>query len=342
MGDYERFHDGLLAWEADDGNIIYSASALGACESELVFSRRGIQAVAPPDIMQKAFEDGKREEKKIIDTFCKEYGVGVTHKPTQWAGQITPFPGKNILINCHIDEKALTGEIVEVKLLSEGTLKTVLNPGDPLREHYMHQMCCYSKWQGERDVYWVLGLKDKQGNFVRVAEVVVLDWEEDLSAYWPKIKSKILKVEKMVAGQEEPPCSTPGKWPCYYGFMFPENERKAAARKERQEARELIEDPQLSEWIEMRLRFHQQAAVAEKAKKEYDGLIKEKLGETTVTRRYTDGRFNLTQVPFSKQVNWDGLKAFVNANGRKWEEFMIDNPGSYFKVGMVKAGEDEA
>lgn len=348
MGEYERWMDGQLAWEAEDGTIVYSASGVGSCIAELVWSRKNIQGQAPPDWLAKAYEDGKRGEKAILDAVSKTLGVGIDYETTD-GGQHSGLIRLNssVVVQWHVDGVELgQGRVVEAKLLAPSSVKDIQRGTGYLFEHYMDQCAVYSFAHEKKDVLLALGEKTETGTFGRLVDVLECTWEDDFKDRWLEIRKRIYAVEAMIKNNVEPKCMTPDKYPCFYLFMRPDaKEERAAKDKEKrtplktQALVRVAEDYVVA--LEREKVFKE---TKEAAARELHELINAEVGEPGDQTRYflTPTGWGLTEVKVPDQTNWDAVWKFVEGHGGKKSDFLVPSGKTYFRISIPKRPGEKA
>jgi hypothetical protein len=76
----ENFNDRPTVTVDDDGIAHYRASGLGGCDVALILLRSGFGAMAPPEAMQKRFNEGHLHEPDIVRRANTEFGLEVFAK----------------------------------------------------------------------------------------------------------------------------------------------------------------------------------------------------------------------------------------------------------------------
>lgn len=70
----------------DDEKIVYRASGFGHCDKALTAARMGVEPAPPPDVLRKAFAEGHRAEKMILDRYVEAsfHSLSGKQKVVEW------------------------------------------------------------------------------------------------------------------------------------------------------------------------------------------------------------------------------------------------------------------
>lgn len=257
----DEVFDRAIAYEDDDGRVVYRASSLGACDGALVRARLGVTASPPPDDMQLRFNEGHEYEAEVIAR-----GLGVdfiqTTDPDHLAlfGRVvesdagvqveTEIAWGNKVVRCHPDAIATQGStlqkyLVEAKFFGADLFYEVVKG---VGERGMEGLGRTRAWQASVEMLstglpllYVIGMKDvvdtSDGRTLRgVGEVWTAEFTEPCYSL-KDVKARVLQIEGFVARGEMPPCPVPFDYPCGYW----DQHEKAAVEE--------IDNEVLKEWI---------------------------------------------------------------------------------------------
>ncbi len=266
-GDRDAAFDKPLAYEANDGRVVYRASGLGACRGALVRARLGVTGSLPSDFMQTRFDEGTDWEDAVIAAGLGVDWVQMTDPEHLVAfgkvvdsnhGRVqleTEIAWGNKIVRCHPDAIASQGStlqpwVVEAKFLSEDYALEKIRAVDKhglagLGEQYAWQAAVEMLSTGLPLLY-IIGTKDvvevDGERVVRgVGSVWTGEFEASDSPYQLRdVKARVLEVEGYVARGEVPSCPLPLMYPCAYWADHADVEQKPE-----------IADEALVEWVEV-------------------------------------------------------------------------------------------
>lgn len=267
----------------DAGRTIYRASALAMCRTALIAVRSGFEPMAPPDSMQRRFDEGHLHESNMVQRLNTEYGIEVFNREREVELEITP----TLVIRGHIDGEGVgfldteadfylrqsgveaPHRLVENKTMSSLAYKAWLAMTWEERwkkyPSYAIQSTVYGEATGLRQQLYCV--KDKESGQMHV-EVL------DLPCYpLALIKAKVLGIEAHVRqGHPLPEECDVKSWPCPVFYLGPCGEDRRDTLDERRDevVQALANTYQDQKTIE---------AQAKKAKETARDEIKRHLGE---------------------------------------------------------------
>lgn len=232
-------------WEQENGIWVYRASALGSCIGALVRARLGVTGELPPDWLQERYDLGHAAEPetlrwiqtqgwKVWDEWDLE-NKALEHGPVVEGQLEVDIPvGTTAIIRAHLDgmgNRHLTpeGEIsgtftLEAKRLSGNTAQGYLDKMEAGTvagcEFYAHQASVIHHATGGLPMVWAVAIADPESLEVVDHKLIILT-----KAAIPlgKLKAKVMKVERMAASRDLPPCDMK-QWPCPY---YPEHDEES-------------------------------------------------------------------------------------------------------------------
>lgn len=232
--------------DADTGRIVYRASSLLSCQNALLIARTGVDGVAPPEKLQKRFDEGHEQEALILGKLDKDHGFNCYGQ--QQEVEIPVGPGA--LIRGHVDalsalDDAIVHTIDEVpvgqnrtvgNMLGEGLLgvidgKALAPAGYATWRSKFFEAYLYYLWQQGVYLYGlgfdavIMAVKDKVTGDISV-DLFTMDWYK---RRLPKatIFQRVMTVEKWAKDPDalfKTPCS-PKMWPCPFFQLHPASER---------------------------------------------------------------------------------------------------------------------
>lgn len=215
---HEEVHDGIEVG-------VYRASAVGYCEWALLASRMGIDGAAPPEAMQRVFDEGHDNEERILRMFfeANKYLARLDDDDVQSRVQGVMVGGIARIVG-HVDALAQHGPeviaVVEAKALGDSLWKEFIKgdgfPTGGLWDKYRDQVEVYMAAAGAYECGFVVGHKING-----VVEEISEKWLKPDMERLAKIKAKIATVEGRARGGVALPerCDV-GDWPCaYYGLI---------------------------------------------------------------------------------------------------------------------------
>lgn len=200
-----------MAYFAGDGTAIIRASAIGSCETALIHSLLGQTPAAPPESMQRRFDDGHLHEPAILD-YLRGLGWEI------WDDQDTvAVPvSQGIVIVGHVDglttNVAQEKYVVECKSMSEMMFRLWKSHGIDAFPRYAMQISLYMRGTGRPALYAV---KNKNSGEIDVCKF----WDEPYSI--AKLKAKAIRVVRLAKAGEVPDCQKPYDFPCPFFHLHP-------------------------------------------------------------------------------------------------------------------------
>ncbi len=266
----------------DEGRTIYRASALAMCRTALIAVRSGFEPMAPPDSMQRRFDEGHLHESNMVQRLNTEYGIEVFNREREVELEITP----TLIVRGHIDGegvgwldfqddelRGLGGEtphrLVENKTMSSLAYKEWVASTWEQRwkkyPSYAIQSTVYGEATGIRQQLYCV--KDKESGQMHV-EVL------DLPCYpLALVKAKVLGIEAHVRqGLPLPEDCDARSWPCPVFYLGPCGEEQRDTLDERRD--EVVQA--LANTYDEQKRIE---ANAKKAKEQARDEIKKHLGD---------------------------------------------------------------
>jgi hypothetical protein len=257
---YDHGNDKPMVWVDDEGITHYRASSLGGCTTAAILVRSGFTAMAPPDSMQKRFNEGHLHEPDIVRRANTEFGLEVFAKDPatnqQWTVNVPVTD--TVVITGHTDGKCLgvlpeenesqwdldnprlpgpdEFRLFEAKTMSSAAFKRWSAMDWPERwtayPGYAKQLTCYlrglSILDGHEYDKWVYAIKDKESGQMLVES----GYGEPYP--WAAIVAQILGIEAHVRNGLPIPESCPRtQWPCPVFYIGPCGEDERVTLDER-------------------------------------------------------------------------------------------------------------
>lgn len=224
----------------EQGRTIYRASALAMCRTALITIRSGFEPMAPPDSMQRRFDEGHLHEANMVQRLNTEYGIEVFNREREVELWLTPTLG----IRGHIDGEGVgylaeeygdnagppEHRLIENKTMSSLAYKAWLTMTWEERwkkyPSYAIQSTVYGEATGLRQQLYCV--KDKESGQMHV-EVL------DLPCYpLALVKAKVLGIEAHVRqGLPLPEECDVKSWPCPVFYIGPCGEERRDTLDER-------------------------------------------------------------------------------------------------------------
>lgn len=243
----------MVYWDEEAQRFVYRASALMSCQNALLMARSGVQGVAPPEDLQKRFDEGHRQEPVVLAQLEDDFGF----KCYAHQQELELNVGTGAMIRGHIDALSdldgvsvtswdgeertaemgggdinrITGliAVVDAKAFAPSTFKTWEKKRfeSPLGLHYLWQQATYD-YAGEFDAV-VMACKDKVSGELRV-DVFTTEW---IKRRLPKatLMQRVLWVESQAKkGVLFDEVCSPKMFPCPYfphhpGEELPEGDK---------------------------------------------------------------------------------------------------------------------
>lgn len=209
-------------FDPDIGRWVYRASALGSCDRELVAHRRGMSGSPTPDWLQTRYDEGHDWETRILERFTDDTGLAV--RGHQASG--TLLIGDGLAVRGSIDAET-DDAVVDAKFLGPDLYRKLIKDGIEAFPHYMWQQAVYAHAMEKKRICLAMGLKEIEGEgdervVVGIAEMHYL-WVDvaDLPTVG-QIKARVLKLEKLAAGDGMPACPVPFQYPCPFDYLHDE------------------------------------------------------------------------------------------------------------------------
>lgn len=209
-------------FDPDIERWVYRASALGSCDRELVAHRRGMSGSPTPDWLQVRFDEGHDWETRILERFMDDTGLVV--RGQQASG--TLLIGDGLAVRGSIDAET-DDAVVDAKFLGPDLYRKLIREGIEGFPHYRWQQAVYAHAMEKQRICLAMGLKEIEGEredrkVVGIAEMHYL-WVDvaDLPTVG-QIKARVLKLEKLAAGEGLPDCPVPFQYPCPFDYLHDE------------------------------------------------------------------------------------------------------------------------
>jgi hypothetical protein len=211
-------------WDPDIERWVYRASALGSCDRELVAHRRGMSGSPTPDWLQVRFDEGHDWETRILERFMDDTGLAL--RGHQASG--TLLIGDGLAVRGSIDAET-DDAVIDAKFLGPDLYRKLIREGIEGFPHYRWQQAVYAHAMEKQRICLAMGLKEIEGEgeerqVVGIAEMHYL-WVDvaDLPTVG-QIKARVLKLEKLAAGEGLPDCPVPFQYPCAFDYLHDEVE----------------------------------------------------------------------------------------------------------------------
>lgn len=209
-------------FDPDIERWVYRASALGSCDRELVAHRRGMVGSPTPDWLQVRYDEGHDWEARILTRFSE--GTGLALRGYQAQGAL--LVGKNVAVRGSIDAET-DDAVVDAKFLGPDLYRKLVKGGIEAFPHYRWQQAVYAHAMEKQRVCLAMGLKEIEGEgddrvITGIAEMHYL-WVDvaDLPTVG-QIKARVMKLEKLAAGEGLPDCPVPFQYPCAFDYLHDE------------------------------------------------------------------------------------------------------------------------
>lgn len=315
MIDRDEVYDKPMAYEADDGRIVYRASSLGSCPGALVRARLGVSGALPSDFMAERFQEGHDWEARVLAA-----GLGVDWVQVLDPDHLSPFgrvveseagvqveteiAWSNKVVRCHPDAIVVKGSsleqfVCEVKFLGESMWDDIVLRGKwPVT--YQWQKAVEMLSTGLPMLY-VIGKKVVEedaagGRMVEMGEV----WTQEITELpftLKDIKARVLEIEGYVARCEMPACPQPFMYPCPYW-----DQHDAVEKVD-------IDNEALAAWVDV---WREADKAVKKAAEDMEfakKAISEQMGELGLTGGRCDG-VDIAVVAGGSQGNVSWSKAY--------------------------------
>lgn len=273
---------------------VYRASAVGYCEWALLAARMGIDGAAPPDAMQKVFDEGYDNEATILEMFYAQnkYLEPITisdSDPGALPETVELRIGETIIIRGHVDDLATHAPnsvlLVEAKAVGKSLwdqwTKACGDQYDATKEHqgetygqrvfhkldglwhkYYDQVEVYMAATGAAECAFVVGRKPErvEGEETRaLVEEISWVWLKPDPLRLARIKAKIATVEGRARGGVALPQECDQQvYPCPYYYLMHPQKPKVEAR--------VIEDDELANAMEEFAKAGEDAKAADRRK----------------------------------------------------------------------------
>lgn len=209
-------------FDPDIERWVYRASALGSCDRELVAHRRGMSGSPTPDWLQVRFDEGHDWETRILERFMDDTGLVLRGQQASGALLI----GDHLAVRGSIDAET-DDAVVDAKFLGPDLYRKLIKEGIEGFPHYMWQQAVYAHAMDKKRICLAMGLKEIEGEkedrvVTGISEMHYL-WVDiaDLPTVG-QIKARVLKLEKLAAGDEWPACPQPFQYPCAFDYLHDE------------------------------------------------------------------------------------------------------------------------
>lgn len=209
---------------------VYRASSLGYSLEALVAPRLGYAPMDPPEVIQRAYDEGNRLEPIIIEGIRNDNEV----KDEQLEVELEVIPGVAKVIG-HIDGKINDGgwRLLEIKTMAHAMFDRVESKGwdaGGIMEKYKWQVSAYQLATGLPVTLCVWDKQEKDWCFIRTEEPFYSISD---------IADKLQAAEHFIAAGEIP--SGCDDWPCPYYYLH-EVKDKVPVEQADSELESLLED----------------------------------------------------------------------------------------------------
>lgn len=213
----------------DDGTIVYRASAVGGCITQLVASRLGYEPIAHSEETLLLFEKGNLAEPRI-NTWLEENGYELADQ--QLETELSIVPG--IVIRGHIDatgiKRSTNGDVdrtpqrilIEDKFMGKTSYAKWTSSGVDSFPRYEYQTSIYCHSLGLQH-YRVAIETDAAGD-----DSLLYDISAERTPKYSigQLRLRILAVEKAVKAVELPACDNTS-FPCPYYYLHDKDDAKS-------------------------------------------------------------------------------------------------------------------
>lgn len=259
---------------------VYRASSLGYSLEALVAPHLGFEAVAPPEFLQNAFDEGNRLEPIALD-YLRSLGWEISDEQLEVEVEIIPDAVKVV---GHLDgigrcaTTMIPQSVVEIKTMAHKSFMDWANNGwdsqSPLIEKYKWQQSAYVLATGlpHAMVGWDKGAEEGDPHTMTHLTTEPFYTISDIA-------TKLAKAEEFIEkGLVPDGCND---WPCFFYYLHPPKDEVAK-----------VEDGELEGLLQSWLTWDRAEKQAKKAKDEHrerilaltgDGLAAKVKGECGVT-----------------------------------------------------------
>ena len=250
MADHDDIYDRPLAYEDEDGRIVYRASALGGCDGALVRARLGVTGAPPSDFMQTRFDEGTDWEARVLERgleVAKDDGLGdwlatqdrgileLHGRVVEAAGDVlqveTEVAWGNKVVRCHPDgilvsRDDLRQAVCEVKFLGPDMAAEKIRG---IKKDRLAGLGDSYAWQAAIEMLstglpmlYIIGWKSVTENIkgervVTIGDVDVFWFDvDDVPFSLKDVKARVLGIEGHVTRGTMPACPVPLMYPCPY------------------------------------------------------------------------------------------------------------------------------
>ncbi len=218
--------------DPDIDRWVYRASALGACDRELVAHRRGMVGSPPPDWLQVRFDEGHDWEARILARVEEDQGVSLGLAQHQTILEV----GKKAAVRGSIDAYDDLGTVVDAKFLGPDLFEKLKNGGIQTSPHYWWQQGVYAhgmRAEGFKvdNICLAMGLKnivgkgeDREVTGIAAMHYLWVDVFELPTV--AQIKARVMGIERMAGkpADEWPDCPQPFQYPCAFDWLHEERD----------------------------------------------------------------------------------------------------------------------
>lgn len=348
----DEVYDRPMAYEEDDGRVVYRASSLGSCPGALVRARLGVSGSLPGDVMQERFQEGHDWEARVLAAglgvdwvqmqepdHLRAFGTVVEAKSAGGGVQVeTELAWSNKVIRCHPDAIVVRGSsleqfVCEVKFLGEQMYREVTREGKwPVGYEWQKAVEMLSTGL---PMLYVVGEKvvSEGADGKRVVELGEVWTEEialeDVPFSLKDVKARVLEIEGYVARGEMPPCPQPYMYPCPYW-----DHHEAVGP-------EVLDDEVLKEWVGVWRLAHKAYETAAKDLDFARAAVLEQMHELRVEGGRCDGvDVAVISAQAKGNVAWKkAYDALVKETGKKVDEdlFRGEPRAEYVKIQEAKS-----
>lgn len=203
--------------------VVYRSSELGMCERRLALYATNTP-VAPPEWLQKKFDEGTNAEAGILASYYKIKQLSSWRFNNQTEIDWEVLPG--IVVRCHFDAyDELNKRLVEAKFLATSGYEKIVKEGVGAIPYYAWQVSNYMWATGAEVCDFVVAEKVDHGD--RGMEIGRIHIESITVPPIDKrtIREKVLRVEKLVngGGALQAPCSSKD-YPCPFVYLHDDEE----------------------------------------------------------------------------------------------------------------------
>lgn len=203
----------------EGGQWVYRASSLGSCTRALLFARRNIEPLPPPEWLQEKFDQGNMMEATLMAQFAEDHNVVVEGDQLEIELHTSP----TTLVRGHIDGMARINNkrvVVDAKFLGATLFNGLRDKGITAFQHYAWQTSVYCHALEADEWCLAMGLKDDTGK-----------WTGDMHYLFgtptysrDDIVARVTEIEAYTGSDILPACPTPLDYPCPYYHLHDDDD----------------------------------------------------------------------------------------------------------------------